>query len=241
MEKYGFVYIWRDRKHNRYYIGSHWGTEDDGYVCSSPWMTQAYKRRPDDFRRKILGKVYSTRKDLLELEESFLSRIKEEEIGKRYYNLCRGGTGHWSAYPEKAKTLREKISHKTTQAMWRDDVRDKYLKGLENRDNRSSDPEVRKKRSKSAKQTLAKLTDEQRKEKTTEARDAILGSKILYKEGKMKKAKPGTEKWNLLISSGWSTTRDKVYKHKKLCCPHCNKTGGAANMTRFHFNNCKNA
>lgn len=29
-EKYGFVYIWRDRKYNRYYIGCHWGREDDG-------------------------------------------------------------------------------------------------------------------------------------------------------------------------------------------------------------------
>ena len=35
MEKYGFVYIWFDRKHKRYYIGCHWGHEDDGYVCSS--------------------------------------------------------------------------------------------------------------------------------------------------------------------------------------------------------------
>lgn len=42
-EKYGFVYIWRDKKHNRYYIGCHWGTTDDGYICSSPWMKQAYK------------------------------------------------------------------------------------------------------------------------------------------------------------------------------------------------------
>ena len=29
MEKHGFVYIWFDRKHRRFYIGSHWGTEDD--------------------------------------------------------------------------------------------------------------------------------------------------------------------------------------------------------------------
>ncbi len=30
-QKYGFIYLWRDRKHNRYYLGSHWGSEDDGY------------------------------------------------------------------------------------------------------------------------------------------------------------------------------------------------------------------
>ena len=54
IEKYGFVYIWRDKKHNRYYIGCHWGTTDDGYLCSSNWMRDAYARRPGDFRRRIL-------------------------------------------------------------------------------------------------------------------------------------------------------------------------------------------
>ena len=44
MEKYGFVYIWYDRKHKRYYIGSHWGSEDDGYICSSTHMNHAFNR-----------------------------------------------------------------------------------------------------------------------------------------------------------------------------------------------------
>ena len=54
---YGFVYIWRDKKHNRFYIGSHWGTIDDGYVCSSTWMKRSYLRRPGDFKRKIISMV----------------------------------------------------------------------------------------------------------------------------------------------------------------------------------------
>lgn len=28
-EKYGFVYIWFDKKHKRFYIGCRWGTEND--------------------------------------------------------------------------------------------------------------------------------------------------------------------------------------------------------------------
>jgi len=28
-------------------------------------------------------------------------------------------------------------------------------------------------------------------------------------------------------------------KHKVVICPHCGKTGGHANMTRYHFDNCK--
>ena len=86
MEKYGFVYIWYDRKHKRYYIGSHWGTEDDGYICSSKWMKQSFKRRPSDFKRRILSN-FSTKKETLLEERRYLSMIDSNEFGKKYYNL----------------------------------------------------------------------------------------------------------------------------------------------------------
>jgi hypothetical protein len=28
-------------------------------------------------------------------------------------------------------------------------------------------------------------------------------------------------------------------KHSIVICPHCEKSGGVANMTRYHFNNCR--
>jgi hypothetical protein len=110
-EKYGFVYIWYDRKHKKFYIGSHWGNESDGYICSSKWMLQAYKRRPEDFKRRILKRVYDSRKKLLEEEQYFLSKIKPEEIKTRYYNLSAGKVGHWSATPN-AKTIAQKSGEK---------------------------------------------------------------------------------------------------------------------------------
>tara|TARA_X000001382_G_scaffold112888_1_gene90371 strand:- start:1211 stop:1942 length:732 start_codon:yes stop_codon:yes gene_type:complete len=111
-EKYGFVYIWYDRKHKRYYLGCHWGTEDDGYVCSSDWMKRAYKRRPNDFKRKILKRVYRSRADLIDEEYRFLSMINEEELGKRYYNLTNHRNGHWTTDPQKKITVGQKISAK---------------------------------------------------------------------------------------------------------------------------------
>jgi hypothetical protein len=113
MEKYGFVYIWFDRKHYRFYIGSHWGNETDSYICSSIWMKRAYKRRPNDFRRKILEKVFTDKKDLLEKENIWLAKIKKCELKNRYYNLTNYPKNHWSADPDKAKTISEKlkISH----------------------------------------------------------------------------------------------------------------------------------
>lgn len=109
-QKYGFVYIWRDKKHNRYYIGSHWGTEDDGYVCSSRWMRKSYSRRPHDFRRKILSRIFTTRIELLELEQRYLNLIKPEEIKVRYYNLITSSLKPWYVDEGKKQTIGEKIS-----------------------------------------------------------------------------------------------------------------------------------
>ena len=95
--KYGFIYIWFDRKHKRYYVGSHWGNIDDGYVCSSRWMRQSYKRRPLDFKRRILKIVTTNRADLIAEEHRYLSMIKKEEFGVKYYNFKNNAgvtTGH---------------------------------------------------------------------------------------------------------------------------------------------------
>jgi len=174
MEKYGFVYIWYDRKHKRYYVGSHWGTIDDGYICSSAWMMQAYKRRPEDFKRRILSYVYTNRKDLYECETRFLQMIKEDEIKVRYYNLNINGAAHWSANEEIAKSIKEKISEKTKEAMQRSEVREKFLKGLKVRDNRSSDPKVREKRKQTMTQTMAKKFPKENRRKRLDKNDPKL-------------------------------------------------------------------
>jgi hypothetical protein len=109
MEKYGFVYIWFDRKHKRYYIGCRWGNENDYYICSSFWMKQGYKHRPKDFKRRILKRVYTNRKELLEEEYRWLKQIKKEELGKRYYNIHNHHFGHWSTCENTKLSIKEKI------------------------------------------------------------------------------------------------------------------------------------
>jgi hypothetical protein len=154
-EKYGFVYIWYDRKHKRFYIGSHWGTEDDGYICSSTWMRNAYKRRPTDFKRKILKHVKTNRNDLLLEEHRWLLMIPKESLGKNYYNMTQHLNGHWETEEERRLSLVDKISLHTKEAMQRPDVRKKYLAGLQKRNSIQS-IEAKKKRSESMKRTMAK-------------------------------------------------------------------------------------
>jgi len=121
MEKYGFVYIWYDRARKMFYIGSHWGTENDGYVCSSNWMRESYKRRREDFKRKTLMRIYSSRENLLAEEQYWLDMMKPEEMAiknstslkrmnVRYYNLCKTAKKSWHYDPETRKTVGEKVS-----------------------------------------------------------------------------------------------------------------------------------
>ncbi len=92
----GFVYVWRDKKRNMYYVGCHWGSEDDGYVCSSNRMRNVYRRRPEDFKRRIVQRVTSSRRDLLEIEHKWISQIKDVQLGTKFYNHSKKRFGHWS-------------------------------------------------------------------------------------------------------------------------------------------------
>ena len=124
-EKYGFVYIWFDIKHKRYYIGCHWGREDDSYICSSTWMKQAYKHRPLDFKRKILKTNINLKETLLEEEYKWLNLIKKEELGKRYYNVHNHHFNHWSNNTEKLKSISERMKEYNRTRIVSQETRDK--------------------------------------------------------------------------------------------------------------------
>jgi len=141
-EKYGFVYIWYNKVKKMYYVGCHWGREDDGYICSSNWMRMSYKRHPEQFaERRTLSKIYTNQEDLLKEEHKWLQQIKKEELGKRYYNLKNCKFNHssfwegkqrseetkrkisknskgripWNKGLKYSKEMKEKLSNKSTQ------------------------------------------------------------------------------------------------------------------------------
>lgn len=129
----GFVYIWYDRKHKRFYIGSHWGPEDDGYVCSSQWMRRAYDRRPHDFKRRILVRGVECKRALLQEENRWLQMTKPSEIKTRYYNLHRHNTYHWLNDPDRTVSVKEKISRANIVRMMDPREREKIAKALRGR------------------------------------------------------------------------------------------------------------
>jgi len=70
-------------------------------------MRDAYKRRPEDFKRRILETVSTTRDDLYEREFRWLAFIPNNQLGKRYYNLKKDR--HTGVFDGKTKS--ERISN----------------------------------------------------------------------------------------------------------------------------------
>lgn len=139
MEKYGFVYVWLDKKHKRYYIGCRWGNETDGYIGSSVWMRNSYKRRPQDFKRRIITRIYTNRQELLQEEYRWLQMIPDDQLGKKYYNLHNHHFNHWSVDDNKRKTIGDKISAAFSEER-KQNLRDRQLKN-----NCMKNPEIAKK------------------------------------------------------------------------------------------------
>jgi len=113
----GFIYIWKNIKENKFYIGSHLGTFNDGYIGSGLLFKPAYQNSPSSFRRRILEKNIP-KKDLLIREEKWLSLIKDSDLGKKYYNLkkiAEGGDIVSTLSKEKRQQHKEKSIKARTQ------------------------------------------------------------------------------------------------------------------------------
>jgi hypothetical protein len=228
-EKYGFVYIWFDRKHKRFYIGSHWGFVDDGYVCSSSWMKQAYERRPGDFKRRVV-KTNIPRENILTEEQRWLSKIPKDQLGKRYYNLKNDCLFHWTADPGKRLTVGQKISKANTgrKVTWAKPLTEEhkqklsaYWKGKPKNYTRTKETRAKisdnnkrlqaegrigmsgKQHSEATKQKMSQNNAMNNPINRQKVIDAKKGIRWLINGTTKKMATPGTEKFNELLSLGY--------------------------------------
>ena len=72
-------------------------------------MLNSMKRRPQDFKRRILERHNKiSYRDLREREHYWLDQIKDKELGVRYYNYHKS-RNHWMAC-DNSKSIKEKLS-----------------------------------------------------------------------------------------------------------------------------------
>lgn len=161
-------------KNRMFYVGAHWGNQDDGYVCSSRRMRNSYKRRPQDYTRRIL-EIVENKELLWEREYLWLQQIKIEELGVRYYNL------HRTKYKSVEYTDEMRVKMASTKG-------------------KKQDPEVVKRRAESIKKTMS--TPEKKVELSEQAkrRWEIPGQKEAH-SAKMKEEWADEEKRKARIES----------------------------------------
>lgn len=83
-----FTYCWSDKLTGKVYVGVHKGRVDDGYICSSEYMLEAYVERPEDFIREIL--FAGTYVDCWNFEQALIRGLFKSDPST-YYNRGQGG------------------------------------------------------------------------------------------------------------------------------------------------------
>jgi lipopolysaccharide biosynthesis glycosyltransferase len=98
----GYIYLWYDTKAKLFYLGGHKGKVEDSYVCSNKMMLNAYRKRPETFKFKILEYITGDNSMLREAEQRWLNMINDEELywtpniynnTVRYYNQKKHSSG----------------------------------------------------------------------------------------------------------------------------------------------------
>jgi hypothetical protein len=98
----GYVYLWFDARRKMFYVGSHLGDVNDKYIGSNKWLKDAYKKRPEDFKMRVLEYDQGDVKSLQTKEQYWLDMIQDSELStsknvmegrNRYFNMKKSARG----------------------------------------------------------------------------------------------------------------------------------------------------
>jgi len=260
----GFVYIWYDRKRKWFCIGSHMGSLDDGYTSSTGFMDSAIKKRPHDFKRRILEFYYGNDpKELFALEQKYLDMIKDEELclGENKHN----GTIRYYNVKKNASGLSGRAASVLKKQFWDSNrgAERKKIMSKEMQNNNFGSFRINRAHTEESKQ---KITDSKKGKKSTQSsEDRSNIMKDLWQQPdfieKMKNRKgPDPEKTRAFHAGRkrTNTTKNNISEslkgkpksdehkdnlkkaaktRKPFTCPHCGFQGRGGH--RYHFNNCK--
>ena len=223
----GYVYMTTNTLNGKYYIGSHAGSNPN-YMGSGTALKRAFaKYGIEYFTKEVL--YYCD--DFKEHEEALLIAI-DAAGDPNMYNLINSGKGGCLGLKHSSETLAKMRAGqigKTPTAETRAKMRAAHL-------GKTVTAETR------AKLSVAHsghLNHRYGKTHTAEPRAkmraAQLGKTVTAEtRAKMRAAQLG--------KTHTAETRAKMRRPQpKVACPHCLKKGGVSNMTRLHFDNCKQA
>lgn len=223
----GFVYIWINHKNKRWYIGSHRGNTDDGYICSSTILKDAMKKHSIlNFSREILYEGSRFRS----IEGIILEKLDAANDPTSYNlkNQAAGGNGGANKGLKHTPETKAKIS-KVNKGQCIGDL------------NPSRRIEVRQKLS--YLMTGKTLSDETKDKISIKNSGRHLGKRYeeIYSQEEAIRRKKFMTECNPSKRDDIKKKISDSYKNRKpMACIHCGVSSvNYATITRWHLNNCK--
>ena len=252
MKKYHYTYRITNILLKMYYYGTrstNLNPKDDlgiKYFSSSSdkEFIQDQKENPQNYKYKIIH-IYDNRKSAIEMEIKLHNKFNVG-ISEKFYNRAKqtstgfDTTGMSFQFSEEHK---RKMSSSSIGRKHTEETKDKISiinKGRKHTEETKDKISIANKGKIKSLETRSKLSISNKgKIRTEETKD------------KISIANKGKPAWNKGLKGeygGWilseeirkKLSEDRIgRKQRILMCPHCYKAGGAANMKRYHFDNCK--
>jgi hypothetical protein len=181
-----FIYKWTDKKFSKYYIGSHVGSINDGYLFGGIDIKKEFNSRPSDFYREILSyHIISEYYEIRNIEKEYLQRY-DVENNNDFYNRTNESYGghHKQSVQKRLNDIDENGLNHFQRAS---------IKMVQTRKNKNSYKTSKIKEYESKKSKM--------KEISNKISETLKGSKWVNKDGMSKYIKP--EEYDEYISNGW--------------------------------------
>ena len=232
-----FVYRTTNTVTGKFYVGVHLGELDDNYLGSGEYLKKSIaKHGRDSFERTII-QICETMDEAYALEKSIVTPalISSGEV----YNLNTGGHGGWHhciKYGRDNCMSRPEVAAKVGSGIRRAITADeRERRAVRMRENRKNGTVV-----KPAGWTHSADTKHKISVKNLGKKAWNKGKKMPPESTEVCKIKSDSAKKRSLNQDMGALTRGKKFNMKKRTCPNCGIIGSGGNMSRFHFNNCKN-
>jgi len=189
MKYNSFIYFWIDNQKNKFYIGSHFGDINDGYLFGGIDIKSEYSKRPEDFERIILSyHIVKSQTEIRKIEKEYLVKY-DVENDDRFYNRTNESYGG---------------THKKSIESRLNDIDENGLNAFQRASKKMVETRKSKNSFKSAK-LKEYITKKNKIEKFNQIRDKISntlkGRRWINKDGESKYIKPNQYQEYLL--NGW--------------------------------------
>ena len=247
--KYHYTYRITNIKDRMYYYGVHscdcLPKEDIGvkyFSSSKKEFIKDQKENPQDYKYKVL-KIFSTRKEAVE-HEIFLHKKFNVKLHEQFYNRSNqtstgfdvAGTtySHTEEAKEKIRKYRKTYTHS-------EETKQKMSLSLSGRV--LSEEHIEKLKIAVKNRPPATPETKQKMSIAKTGKNNPFYEKTHTEETKQKMSLDRSGAGNSMFGKKHSEeTKQKMRKPKPqryITCPYCGKNGGASNMKRYHFDNCK--